>query len=709
MIPLDLSGRTFSHIFGANTTVTELFLRKRRIMGPCWLEAPAVAQTVPVSWCRHEYVVNDPKAVRVPSDAGPAPPLVAVSLSLKTVINPHTNANEIAAFSALIHRGVQADGQTVDGGTQYESVTGIRPLNGRPLPYNFKSFALNARMHVEECSSERLLLGVLLEKVFFSADPDVVVGHNLVGFDLDVVIHRMRDSNIEQWSRIGRLKRSVWPKLNAGLGDSQWVQKLLLAGRLLCDTQMGAKDVVREQNYSLPHLASVQLGREHFAIETEHVESYFEAADGLIQLLRHSEREAALIFSLLFRLNFLPLTKQLTNIAGNLWNHTLAGARAERNEYLLVHNFHARKYICPDKRPPPKRGAAAAMQLDDDDEAAGQKAGKKKGPAYTGGLVLEPKVGFYDKFVLLLDFNSLYPSIIQQFNICFTTVERARGGGAADDADEASVMPKAPDSSLEKGILPRLLEFLVQRRQMVKRELETLKASANPDRSELQQLDVRQQALKLTANSMYGCLGFVYSRFYAKPLAMLVTALGRDLLQKTVEISESKHSLQVIYGDTDSVMIYTGADNAKAVREIGFRVTKDVNMLYDKVKLGIDGMFTKMLLLKKKKYAAIKLDDERPDGTLVTHRETKGLDLVRRDWCDLAKDTSSAVLNEILGDRARDELVETVHEILRREAQQVREGNVAIEKYVINKSLTKKLEEYPDAKHQPHVQVALVR
>lgn len=118
------------------------------------------------------------------------------------------------------------------------------------------------------------------------------------------------------------------------------------------------------------------------------------------------------------------------------------GGRAERNEYLLLHAFHEKNYIVPDKIFG-KKGKVSEKQFprfshsqilcmyfhqqtdtsEIADEATDANVGKgKRKPQYEGGLVLEPKKGFYDKLILLMDFNSLYPSIIQEYNICFTTV-----------------------------------------------------------------------------------------------------------------------------------------------------------------------------------------------------------------------------------------------------------------------------------------------
>ena len=131
----------------------------------------------------------------------------------------------------------------------------------------------------------------------------------------------------------------------------------------------------------------------------------------------------------MLHLQIIPLTKQLTTIAGNLWFRSLQNARAERNEMLLLHEFTAKKYLCPDKKPLSAKDLKKGALFNEEEAGeepvkGGNKGGKKKKAQYSGGLVIEPKAGFYDNIILLLDFNSLYPSIIQEYNLCFTTVNR---------------------------------------------------------------------------------------------------------------------------------------------------------------------------------------------------------------------------------------------------------------------------------------------
>ena len=111
--------------------------------------------------------------------------------------------------------------------------------------------------------------------------------------------------------------------------------------------------------------------------------------------------------------------------------------------------------------------------------------------------------------------------------------------------------------------------------------------------------EIRQMALKLTANSMYGCLGFSHSRFYAKPLAALVTSLGRDTLQATADVAEKELGLEVIYGDTDSIMINTRTDDLSVVKDLGLKVKKAVNKRYRLLELELDGIFKTMCVSQR--------------------------------------------------------------------------------------------------------------
>lgn len=438
-LPTGISGRTFLNVFGTNTSALELLLVKRRMMGPCWLRIkPASMDRQGVSWCRMELQVDNPKTgIQVIPNGPEAPKLTVMSLSLRTSLNAQ-HQHEIISASALVFNSVSSDAATAASSKCNAMFTVVCDPEGTGFPGKFKDTLTSkaAGTRIELAKNEKMLLSYLLSQLK-KHDPDVLVGHNFLGFDLGVLLHRMKANGTQGWSQLGRLHWSQWPKAKAGSTESTWSERQILSGRLVCDTWTAARDLVKAKNYSLQTLVCQVLGEPEveqdpalqvFGQDPSKLKAMFASPDSLLKLIRKSEKDAYHQVMLMISMSVLPLTKQLTNIAGNLWSRTLAGARAERNEFLLLHEFHQAKYICPDKAKPGFAIEEPPVQQDDagDDEEApakGKTTGRRK-PAYAGGLVLEPKKGFYDKIVLLLDFNSLYPSIIQEYNICFTTVCR---------------------------------------------------------------------------------------------------------------------------------------------------------------------------------------------------------------------------------------------------------------------------------------------
>merc|ERR1712048_493070 len=184
----------------------------------------------------------------------------------------------------------------------------------------------------------------------------------------------------------------------------------------------------------------------------------------------------------------------------------------------------------------------------------------------------------------MLDFNSLYPSIIQEHNICFSTVERPDETEVAGCGSEAELLARTalPDGTVSEGVLPQVLRRLVDGRREVKN---AMKREKDPRR--LQTLEIRQKALKLTANSMYGCLGFQHSRFHARPLAALITCKGREALQSTCTIVAQELQLDVVYGDTDSVFVNSKTKEFDQAMQVAQQIKRSVNKRYKRLEIEI--------------------------------------------------------------------------------------------------------------------------
>jgi DNA polymerase alpha subunit A len=464
-------------------TVLETFILKRKLMGPCWLriQDPEPSQRS-VSWCSLELQVRSPKQAQrldLVFPAGtpprPSPPVVAVSLKLKTIVNPKNQKNEIVSVSAVCHKQVHLDGSTNQSPQFMTQMSLIRPihLDDGSLMQGMAKFPRDIDKEIEskmpqlkKMPNERALLSCLATQIG-NWDPDVLVGHHAWGHDIQVILNRCVEHKIRMWSKFGRQRHTEIPNKSYFSSGKDWAIAEAIAGRLLCDTYLAAQEHLNETTYSLTNLAQTQLKTVRREIEPMDTPQYFQNSQTIVALGRHTLNDAQLVQRLMFKLQILPLSKQLTNIAGNLWSQTLKSNRAGRTEYLLLHEFHRLKYLVPEKH----KG-----KRDD--------AGKAK---YAGGLVLDPKKGLYDTFILLLDFNSLYPSLIQEYNLCFTTVKdwarfhqqqisaqqnnnnnSNNNSGNNDNEDDVDALPPIPDDSQETGVLPKVIRNLVQRRRQVK-------------------------------------------------------------------------------------------------------------------------------------------------------------------------------------------------------------------------------------------------
>ncbi|KAG2154856.1 hypothetical protein DEU56DRAFT_770809 [Suillus clintonianus] len=263
-------------------------------------------------------------------------------------------------------------------------------------------------------------------------------------------------------------------------------------------------------------------------------------------------------------------------------------------------------------------------------------------------LIMEPLSAFYNGPLVVLDFQSLYPSIMIAYNYCYSTclgrimdfqgrnkfgvVDLQRPRGLLEKLqDHITVAPNGimyVKPEVRKGLLSRMLTELLDTRVMVKQAMKVSKT----DEALSRVLDARQLSLKYIANVTYGYTSATYSgRMPAVEIADSIVQSGRETLEKAIEVidSTSKWGARVVYGDTDSLFIYLQGKTKEQAFHIGYDIADTVTAMNPApIKLKFEKVYLPCVLMAKKRYVGFKF--ENPDETAPAF-DAKGIETVRRD------------------------------------------------------------------------------
>lgn len=275
---------------------------------------------------------------------------------------------------------------------------------------------------------------------------------------------------------------------------------------------------------------------------------------------------------------------------------------------------------------------------------------------YEGATVIEPKRRYYDVPVATLDFASLYPSIMQAHNLCYTTLlTKAMVERHNMKKDEDYIVTPNGDlfctAKVRKGLLSQILEELLAARKKAKREL-----AVETDPFKKAVLNGRQLALKISANSVYGLTGATVGKLPCLEIASSTTSYGRQMIEKTKHEVEQKytiangysHDAEVIYGDTDSVMVKFGTKDLSEAMKLGQEAADYISSKFIKpIKLEFEKVYFPYLLINKKRYAGLYWTNPNKWDKM----DTKGIETVRRDNCRLVQTVIETSLRMLLIDR----------------------------------------------------------
>ncbi|MBD3210653.1 hypothetical protein GF318_04705 [Candidatus Micrarchaeota archaeon] len=500
----------------------------------------------------------------------------------------------------------------------------------------------SSREFVESLENEKAVIERFSE-IIAEENPDVIYGYNSANFDLPYLDARAKKLNARLMP--GRFKGGM-RSLRKGM-----INGYEIGGRVHFDLYpvmrfFGFIGLIKAQKFTLDAIAEEVLGKRKLDVKKEDIYQLWDQG-GVDQLADYSIVDAELTYDL--GENFLPLEMEMSSTAKIPLFQVTLSTSGQLVENLLMYHAAERKELIP-RRP------------------VGEAIYERLNAPIQGAFVKLPEPGIYEN-IAVLDFRGLYPSIIVSYNIDPGTL-------LEDGGENAYVSPTGAKFTKEKqGLVPVVLDYLVDMRSKIKSRLKTMDRSS----AAYVKMNARSHALKILSNSFYGYLGYARSRYYSRPCAESVTAWGRKHIMDTIQKAE-KAGFQVLYADTDSVFLIYEEKNQ--VRDFMNGIN---DSLPGKMELELEGFYTRGVFVSKKggeargakkKYAMIE-----DDGRI----KIRGFELVRRDWSDIAKDTQLKVLEAILKEGSKQKAVRIVRETIK----ELEKGTVPLEKLAIITQLKK--------------------
>ncbi|XP_024367195.1 DNA polymerase delta catalytic subunit isoform X2 [Physcomitrium patens] len=469
-------------------------------------------------------------------------------------------------------------------------------------------------------------------------DPDIIIGYNICKFDLPYLIERAQKLNVVEFPMLGRIRNSRLRIKDASFSSRQYgireSKEVTIEGRVQFDLLQAIQRDYKLSSYSLNSVSAHFLGEQkedvHHSIISDLQNGNSETRRRLaVYCLKDAYLPQRLLDKLMFVYNYVEMAR----VTGVPISFLLARGQSIKVLSQLLRKSKQRNFVLPNVK---SQGAGG-------------------GETFEGATVLDAKAGYYDKPIATLDFASLYPSIMMAYNLCYCTLVRA------EDLQKFMLGPeevtKTPSGdvfvkpSLEKGILPEILEELLAARKRAKADL---KEATDP--LEKAVLDGRQLALKVSANSVYGFTGATVGQLPCLEISSSVTSFGRQMIDHTKKLVQERfntsnsysYDAEVIYGDTDSVMVQFGTPDVDEAMKLGREAAQQISATFTKpIKLEFEKVYWPYLLISKKRYAGLLWT--KPEK--YDKMDTKGIETVRRDNCLLVKNLITECLHKILIDR----------------------------------------------------------